>query len=58
MVSTLLRSSRHNITAIARNQLPLQVEGDGQSLWTIMQDVLKGMGLETEHLGEKHAQEM
>ncbi len=50
------------ITSITRNQLtpslPRQVEGDGEGLWTIMQEVLKGMGLETEHLGEKHAREM
>ncbi|CAM9513780.1 unnamed protein product [Pylaiella littoralis] len=35
-----------------------QVEGDGPALWKIMQGVLKEMGVETDHLSEKHAQEI
>ncbi|CAM9212267.1 unnamed protein product [Hapterophycus canaliculatus] len=35
-----------------------QVEGDGEALWTMTQELLNGMGIETTHLTEKHAQEV
>ncbi|CAM9327233.1 unnamed protein product [Scytosiphon promiscuus] len=35
-----------------------QVEGDGEELWKITQELLNGMGVETPHLTEKHAQEI
>ncbi|CAN0334388.1 unnamed protein product, partial [Ectocarpus sp. 13 AM-2016] len=35
-----------------------QVEGDAAALWKITNELLGGMGVETEHLSEKHAQEM
>ncbi|CAN0516292.1 unnamed protein product, partial [Laminaria digitata] len=35
-----------------------QVEPDGDALWKIMTELANGMGVDTEHLSEKHAQEM
>ncbi|CAM9847727.1 unnamed protein product [Ectocarpus sp. 6 AP-2014] len=35
-----------------------QVDGDAAALWKIMKELLGGMGVETEHLSEKHAQEI
>eukprot|EP00903_Cladosiphon_okamuranus_P005691 g5653.t1 len=35
-----------------------QVEGDGEALWKVMQELLKDMGVETNLLSEKHAQEI
>lgn len=34
------------------------MEGDVEALWKVMQEVLKEMGVETNLLSEKHAQEM
>ncbi|CAN0198433.1 unnamed protein product, partial [Ectocarpus sp. 12 AP-2014] len=35
-----------------------QVDGDAAALWKITKELLGGMGVETEHLSEKHAQEI
>lgn len=57
-MSTPVLLSIHNLPARQPPPCCVQVDGDGAALWKITKELLGGMGVETEHLSEKHAQEM